>query len=126
MLKRVFQIRCLHAQQLGEHFHVHVNQHVVNKPEMYTSCGRSAMTLVAKCVVLVLLWQKLPSHCFCILLFSFSKTPEEIFIIIMVFTSQIQIRSAYSKCVNAVIVRCKYILFKVGRKDGNVLLGIWC
>lgn len=47
----------LHAQQLGEYLWLHVNQHILNKPEMYTQSGRSV-----RCFVLVLFSQKLPSH----------------------------------------------------------------
>lgn len=40
LIKAVSQIRCLHAQQLQEHSHLHVYQH--NYPETYTAGGEVA------------------------------------------------------------------------------------
>lgn len=57
LIKTIFQIGCLHAQQLWEYSLLHVNQHFLTKPEMYSATGKS-MTAMAKCIVLVLFWQK--------------------------------------------------------------------
>lgn len=46
-LRRYSQISSVHAQQLWKYLCWHVNQHSLNKPEMYTTSGRSIMMYVA-------------------------------------------------------------------------------
>lgn len=61
-LRSIFWLRCLHAQQLEEYCSLHINQHIPNKPEMSTTSDRSAMTSVARHVLLVLFWQNLTPY----------------------------------------------------------------
>lgn len=43
----------------GSYSHLHVNQYVLNKPEMYTVGGRKVMVLLARHIVEVFSQQKL-------------------------------------------------------------------